>query len=296
MGLTKLDHQAEVWEWIKTLTNKENGVAQVFGGAGSPGGRIECWTDPKLAAVDPIYANMVKVFPNGAGSIRWPANNHRVDLVKAIDDNLVKYFKGQVSLNEATTKAAQDANAFISNLGTQAIQVLGPSAQPAQRAARFRQLFESDFDIAGAARFVLGPSGRTMTPQQLQEFAGLFREYLVQAYTRRLGEYGGEQFRVALARVILRDPAVYVIEEPATPLDDDTKSMLDDTFSRILPGKTILFLPHRISTIRSCDRLFVLHRGQLQAAGDHRELLAKNDLYRHLHYLEFNEFAEHIGA
>jgi len=96
----------------------------------------------------------------------------------------------------APAGAAQDADAFISNLGTQAIQVLGPSAQPAQRAARFRQLYESDFDIAVAARFVLGPSGRTMTPQQLQEFAGLFREYLVQAYTRRLGEYGGEQFRV----------------------------------------------------------------------------------------------------
>jgi ABC-type glycerol-3-phosphate transport system substrate-binding protein len=113
MGITKLDHQAEVWEWIKTLTNRENGVAQVFGGAGSPGGRVECWTDPKLAEVDPIYGNMVKVFPQGAGSIRWPANNHRVDLVKAIDDNLAAYFKGQVSLNEATTKAVQDANAIL---------------------------------------------------------------------------------------------------------------------------------------------------------------------------------------
>lgn len=128
-----------------------------------------------------------------------------------------------------------------------------------------------------------------------------FIQKLPYGYETPLGEMGsslrvGEQFRIALARVILRDPAVFVIEEPATPLDDETKAMLDDTFTRILPGKTVLFLPHRISTIRSCDRLFVLHKGQLQAAGDHRELLAKNDLYRHLHYLEFNEFAEHIGA
>jgi ATP-binding cassette subfamily B protein len=128
-----------------------------------------------------------------------------------------------------------------------------------------------------------------------------FIQKLPYGYETPLGEMGtslrvGEQFRIALARVILRDPAVYVIEEPATPLDDDTKSMLDDTFTRVLPGKTVLFLPHRISTIRSCNRLFVLHKGQLQAAGDHRELLAKNDLYRHLHYLEFNEFAEHVGA
>jgi ABC-type glycerol-3-phosphate transport system substrate-binding protein len=114
MGITKPDHQAEVWEWIKTLTNRENGVAQVFGGAGSPGGRVDCWTDPKLAAFDPIYGNMVKVYPQGAGSIRWPANNHRVDLVKAIDENLARFFKGQVSVNEATTKAVQDANAVLS--------------------------------------------------------------------------------------------------------------------------------------------------------------------------------------
>ena len=57
---------------------------------------------------------MVKVFPNGAGSIHWPANNHRVDLVKAIDNALSGYFHGQVGLNEATTKAVQDANAVLS--------------------------------------------------------------------------------------------------------------------------------------------------------------------------------------
>jgi len=114
MGITRLEKQAAVWEWIKTLTNKENGVAQVFGGAGSPGGRPDCWTDSKLAALDPIYANMVKVYPQGAGPITWPANNRRTEFVKAIDDNLARYFRGQASLAEATTKATQDANAALS--------------------------------------------------------------------------------------------------------------------------------------------------------------------------------------
>jgi ATP-binding cassette subfamily B protein len=152
----------------------------------------------------------------------------------------------------------------------------------------------------------IGCGDKAFTIPQIIEAAKIshahhFIQKLPYGYETPIGEMGtslrvGEQFRIALARAILRDPAIYVIEEPSTALDDDTKSMLDDTFSRILPGKTVLFLPHRISTIRSCDRLFVLHKGQLQAAGDHRELLAKNDLYRHLHYLEFNEFAEHIGA
>jgi ATP-binding cassette subfamily B protein len=123
-----------------------------------------------------------------------------------------------------------------------------------------------------------------------------FIQRLPYGYETPVGEMGsslrvGEQFRIALARAILRDPAMYVIEEPAEPLDDDTKSLLDDTFARVLPGKTVLFLPHRISTIRGCDRVYLIHRGRVEAVGEHRELIARNDLYKHLHYLEFNEFA-----
>jgi ATP-binding cassette subfamily B protein len=126
-----------------------------------------------------------------------------------------------------------------------------------------------------------------------------FIQKLPQGYETHIGEMGhalriGEQFRIALARAILRDPALLVVEEPLTPLDDDTKALLDDTFSRILPGRTTIFLPHRLSTIRSCDRVFLLHQGRIEASGDHRELLAHNDLYRHLQYLEFNEFAGKI--
>jgi ATP-binding cassette subfamily B protein len=123
-----------------------------------------------------------------------------------------------------------------------------------------------------------------------------FIQRLPYGYETPVGDMGtslrpGEQFRIALARAILRDPAMYVIEEPTTPLDDETKDLLDDTFDRILPGKTVLFLPHRIATIRSCDRVYLIHEGRVEADGQHRELIAKNDLYKHLHYLEFNEFA-----
>ncbi len=95
---------------------------------------------------------------------------------------------------------AQDARAFVGTLGQEAIQVLGPSVAPAQRLARFRELFHNDFDIPGIGRFVLGRYWRTATPQEQQEFLGLFQEYLVRAYSTRLGEYGGEPFRVTGAR------------------------------------------------------------------------------------------------
>jgi ATP-binding cassette subfamily B protein len=126
-----------------------------------------------------------------------------------------------------------------------------------------------------------------------------FIQKLPKGYETPIGELGqalniGEQFRIALARAILRDPAILIVEEPETVLDDDTKSLVDDTFSRVLPGRTVIFLPHRASTIRSCDRVFLLHKGRVEAAGEHRELLAQSELYRHLQYIEFNVFADQI--
>jgi ATP-binding cassette, subfamily B, bacterial len=128
-----------------------------------------------------------------------------------------------------------------------------------------------------------------------------FIQKLPRGYETPIGEMGhalriGEQFRVALARAILRDPALLIIEEPQTPLDDDTKSLLDDTFARVLPGRTVILLPHRLSTIRSCDRVLLVYNGRIEAAGEHRELLAQNELYRHLQYLEFNEFAGIVNS
>jgi ATP-binding cassette subfamily B protein len=124
-----------------------------------------------------------------------------------------------------------------------------------------------------------------------------FIQKLPRGYETAIGELGhplslSEQFRIALARAILRDPALLIIEEPEAALDEDSKSLVDDTFTRILPGRTALFLPHRISTLKSCDRIFLLHKGKVEAVGDHRGLLSQNALYRHLHYLEFNEVLE----
>jgi ATP-binding cassette subfamily B protein len=124
-----------------------------------------------------------------------------------------------------------------------------------------------------------------------------FIQKLPRGYETVIGEMAhrvgiGEQFQISLARAILRDPALLIIEEPAVALSEDMRSLLDDTFARILPGRTSIFLPHRADTIRMCDQVYLLHKGQIHAAGPHRELLEQNELYRHLHYLEFNDLVE----
>ncbi|MFL5331009.1 MAG: ABC transporter ATP-binding protein [Gemmataceae bacterium] len=147
----------------------------------------------------------------------------------------------------------------------------------------------------------IGCGDTSVTMPQIIECAKLahahqFIQRLSNGYETPIGDLGvslraSERFRIALARAILKDPSLYVIEEPRTPFDEERKGLVDDTLARILPGKTVIFLAHRISTIRSCDVVYLLHRGQIEAAGEHRELLATSDLYKHLHYLEFNEFA-----
>jgi ATP-binding cassette subfamily B protein len=126
-----------------------------------------------------------------------------------------------------------------------------------------------------------------------------FVQKLPYGYETVIGDMGhhiglGEQFLIALARAILRDPALLIIEEPALAFSDDMNALLDDAYTRILQGRTAILLPHRATTVRSSDQVFLLHKGRLHAAGPHRELLTYNELYRHLHYIEFHDVAEQV--
>ena len=93
-----------------------------------------------------------------------------------------------------------DPAAMISNLGTQALQVLGKDATQSQRVARFRDLLRDDFDVPVIARFVLGRYWNIATEEQRAEFTKLFEEYIAIAYATRLAEYSGEQFKVISSR------------------------------------------------------------------------------------------------
>ncbi len=108
-----------------------------------------------------------------------------------------------------------------------------------------------------------------------------------------LGHYltTDEQYRLALARAYLHDPSIVIIEEPTVPLDEDTRNLIDDTVGRIAQGRTLILLPHRLSTIRSCQQIILLHNGRVETIGNPRQLQSDSKLFRHLQYLEFNQFA-----
>ncbi len=100
----------------------------------------------------------------------------------------------------------------------------------------------------------------------------------------------GQRFRLGLARAIVRNPALLIIEEPWAPLDDDTKALLADAYDRICRERTVIFLPARMSTVRRTDQILVLHEGKVAAFGPHTKLVAQSPIYRHWEYMHFNEF------
>lgn len=93
-----------------------------------------------------------------------------------------------------------DAVAFMNRLWGRAVEVLNNKADPAIRAARFRELFHEDFDCPGIARFVLGRYWRNASEEEQQEFVKLFEDYVVFVYTARLSNFGGEVFKVRGSR------------------------------------------------------------------------------------------------
>lgn len=108
-----------------------------------------------------------------------------------------------------------------------------------------------------------------------------------------LGHYlkPDEQYRIALARAFLHDPSIVIIEEPSVALDEETKHLIDDTISRLSENRTLIVLPHRLSTIRSCDQIVILHGGRIESIGKPRQLQNESKLFRHIQYVEFNQFA-----
>ena len=125
-----------------------------------------------------------------------------------------------------------------------------------------------------------------------------FISKLPNGYETTLGSGGvrldtGQAYRIGLARALARNPALLIIEEPATPMDADTKSLLDDTYDRITTGRTVIFLPSRLSTVRRADRVVLVHDGQVAETGRHEDLVRSSELYRHWEYTRFNAFGTH---
>jgi ATP-binding cassette subfamily B protein len=98
---------------------------------------------------------------------------------------------------------------------------------------------------------------------------------------------GGEKQRVAIARVILKDPVVLILDEATSHLDSESESLIQEAMQVVMQGRTSLVIAHRLSTIIHADRILVMDKGHLVEQGRHEELLIENGLYSRLFETQF---------
>jgi len=99
---------------------------------------------------------------------------------------------------------------------------------------------------------------------------------------------GGEKQRVAIARVVLKDPRVLILDEATSHLDSESEHLIQRALERVMVGRTSLVIAHRLSTILSADQILVIDEGRLVERGTHEELLAQGGLYRDLYERQFS--------
>ncbi len=98
---------------------------------------------------------------------------------------------------------------------------------------------------------------------------------------------GGEKQRVALARVILKNPRILVLDEATSSLDSESESLIQDALKRVMAGRTSIVIAHRLSTILAADLILVMDRGKIVEQGTHDQLLAMGGLYSQLYETQF---------
>lgn len=101
---------------------------------------------------------------------------------------------------------------------------------------------------------------------------------------------GGERQRIAIARVILKNPAVLILDEATSHLDSRSEALIQEALERLLVGRTSVVIAHRLSTILAADKILVLDRGRLVESGTHAELLARGRLYAELFETQFRHW------
>ena len=154
------------------------------------------------------------------------------------------------------------------------------------------------FNDTVRANIAFGAADR-FTPAQVEEAARsanahAFIEELPQGYDTVLGERGtrlsgGQRQRIAIARALLSDPPILILDEATSALDTESERLVQEAIDRLLAGRTVFVIAHRLSTVEHADQILVLDRGRIVERGRHEDLLAQRGAYHRLYTMQFRE-------
>jgi subfamily B ATP-binding cassette protein MsbA len=142
------------------------------------------------------------------------------------------------------------------------------------------------FSRPGATRDQIEAAGRLA---HCDEFVREFEDgYDTVVGERGVKVSGGQRQRIGIARAILADPRILILDEATSSLDSESEALIQDGLRRLRQGRTTFVIAHRLSTIRSADQILVLEHGEIVERGTHTQLMALNGRYRQLHDRQYN--------
>jgi ABC-type multidrug transport system fused ATPase/permease subunit len=136
----------------------------------------------------------------------------------------------------------------------------------------------SDEEIIAAAKNANAHEFVKRFPEQYETIVG----------ERGIKLSGGQRQRIAIARAILKDPAILILDEATSSLDSESEQLVQDALDNLMKGRTSFVIAHRLSTIRNADKIVLIDKGIVSEAGTHTELMNHNGLYRKLNDMQFD--------
>jgi subfamily B ATP-binding cassette protein MsbA len=107
---------------------------------------------------------------------------------------------------------------------------------------------------------------------------------------------GGQRQRIGIARAIIRDSPILILDEPTAALDTESEKIVMEALEKLMKGRTVITIAHRLSTIYDCDKIIVMKDGKVVDEGTHEELIDHGELYAELYHLQTRAVASHINT
>jgi len=148
----------------------------------------------------------------------------------------------------------------------------------AQNIAFGQDLFDIE-DVEKAAKIANADQFITQLPDGYHTWVG----------ERGVNLSGGQRQRIAIARAVLLNPRILILDEATSALDSESEALVQEALERLMEGRTVFIIAHRLSTVRRCDRILVLERGQIVESGTHEELLTLGRRYARFYAQQFSQ-------